>query len=941
MDVVARTRFTLLGPVRMWRDETEVEIRQPQLQALLASLLLREGDQVSAGTLIDDLWGSEPPSSASALIRTYVYKLRQLLGREGIASVGGGYALNRRTAAVDVYAFEQLLVRAREERGAGEPARAVKHYAEALALWNGTALFGLPGPYAQVQRVRLNELRLGAIEECLGCRLRLGLEAEVAAYLVPLIADNPLRERLRELHMLALCGMGRQTDALEIYRETTKLLRDDLGLDPGPALRDTHRRILTGDVESGGAPTESATARVPRAITPAQLPAALPRFTGRQDALRELIDAASAPGPGRPTVHLVHGMAGVGKSVFAVHAARLLAPQYPDGQIHVNLRGFDTEGSALDPLRVLGDFLPALGVRPDAIPAGLAARSALFNSVVAGRRILFVLDNARDAQQIRPLLPGAPTCRTIVTSRQRLTGLYATHQAHALDLPPFTADEAASYLAGVLGPDRLRAEPELAERIVERCAGLPLALAILAARAAHRSHPLGWLPTTGSTSGTLDPLVLGSDPAVNVRQVFSLSYASLPAERARFFRLLALHPGPQFTVHSAAATAGLTPQVACEMLTELADIHMMLEAQPGRFAFHDLVRAYALELSAREDDAEEREQAELRLLDHYVYSTRAADTRYMPGKRGIADLPEPLAGAQPREFASTQDALRWFDDENAALRFLLSWSAERHIDLHTWRLGWSLLIYQQWRSRTVEAWDTMQLSMQAAQRLGDPQITANVQVGLAFVESALDRSAESHRSLCKARDLELASGEDPPAVLARFHSRAGSMLESRQEYLAALPEHRAGLRLAVKTGNEAMLRLQLIRIAAAHAKLGHYRQAVSCGEAALRRMEKQRTESSGGIVGLGRVLDILGYAYHRIGLHSEADAYSSRAISELRARESTAWLAEALDHRGETLLASGDRKAAAAAWAESLARYKELDSPAAWSLRIRLAALRS
>ncbi len=259
----------------------------------------------------------------------------------------------------------------------------------------------------------------------------------------------------------------------------------------------------------------------------------------------------------------------------------------------------------------------------------------------------------------------------------------------------------------------------------------------------------------------------------------------------------------------------------------------------------------------------------------------------MPGKRGIADLPEPLAGAQPREFASTQDALRWFDEENAASRFLFSWSAERQIDLHTWRLGWSLLIYQQWRSRTVEAWDTMQLSMQAAQRLGNPQITANVQVGLAFVESALDRSADSHRSLCKARDLELASGEDPPAVLARFHSRAGSMLESRQEYLVALPEHRAGLRLAVTTGNEAMLRLQLIRIAAAHAKLGHYRQAVSCGEAALRRMEKQRTESSGGIVGLGRVLDILGYAYHRIGLHSEADAWYNlpRDLRAPRARE--------------------------------------------------------
>ncbi|MFF2328628.1 MULTISPECIES: BTAD domain-containing putative transcriptional regulator [unclassified Streptomyces] len=694
--------FTLLGPVRAWRGDAEVEVGHAKVRAVLACLLLRRGGRATTGQLIDDLWGIDAPASAEALVRTYVHKLRKGLGSpfaERIRSQDGGYVLDTDAVPVDLTTFEERVADARALRDQGDPVAAAALYRDGIALWNGPPLAGVPGPYAETQRARLEGRLLRAAEEWLACLVDAGQYAEAASELVLLIADHPLVERLRELHMLALYGGGRQADALAVFARTSRLLRDELGVEPTPALQETHRRILSGDLLLGRRPPAPGPGPAPTAeraapwFTPAQLPASLPRFTGRQDQCEQVAALArETAAHDTTTTCVIHGMPGVGKTTFATQVAHRVKSRFPGGQLYVNLHGVDNV-AALEPHDVLADFLSSLGVASSQLPASTEARAALYRSVVADRRILLLLDNARDIDQVRPLLPGSPGCLILVTSRSQIPGLTVAHQAREIHLGPFDDNEARAYLAGALGSRRVAAQPEAAGEIIDFCAGLPLALALATARTAH-------LPTTSLTQISeplrdvydgLDALALGKDPSENARVVFSWSYDSLTPENARLFRLLSLHPGPEITPKAAAVLARVPVSRAEVLLDDLNRVNLLGESTPGRYICHDLLRTYADELSRARDSAAERERAVERLLAYYVFSADAANSLITSSiRRQIVAVATHVPTVAPEQFADECEAVSWLEAELSVLIATVKWAADQGAGDEAWRLSWYL-----------------------------------------------------------------------------------------------------------------------------------------------------------------------------------------------------------------------------------------------------------
>ncbi|WP_234425839.1 AfsR/SARP family transcriptional regulator, partial [Streptomyces kebangsaanensis] len=475
----ATLRFGVLGPVRAWRGEEPLATGSPQQRALLAALLLREGRTATAAELIDALWGEEPPSQALAAVRTYASRLRKVLDAGVLVSESGGYAVRGLgEGALDLAVAQEWAARAEKARTAGDLCRAREVLGRALALWDGEALAGVPGPYAEAQRVRLEEWRLQLLETRLDMDLEQGCHAEAVSELTALTAAHPLRERLRELLMLALYRSGRQAEALAVYADTRRLLADELGVDPRPELRELQQRILRAD-PALAEPSSPAAEPAAAPVRPAQLPATVPDFTGRSSFVTELGEVLSSAEGRVMAVSAVAGIGGVGKTTLAVHVAHRARAAFPDGQLYVDLQG--TGPRAAEPETVLGSFLRALGTPDAAVPESLEDRAALYRSVLDGRRVLVLLDNARDAAQVRPLLPGTEGCAALVTSRVRMVDLAG---AHLVDLDVMSPEEALQLFTRIVGEERVASEREAALDVVAACGFLPLAIRIAASRLA-------------------------------------------------------------------------------------------------------------------------------------------------------------------------------------------------------------------------------------------------------------------------------------------------------------------------------------------------------------------------------------------------------------------------------------------------------------------------
>ncbi|KOV66218.1 AfsR/SARP family transcriptional regulator [Streptomyces sp. MMG1121] len=632
-------RFGVLGPVRAWRGAEQIGTGSPQQRALLAALLLREGRTATAAELIDALWGTEPPSQALAALRTYASRLRKILDPGVLVSESGGYAIRGLgEGALDLARAQELAARAEKARATGDLHRARDLLGEALGRWDGEPLAGVPGPYAETQRVRLEEWRLGLLESRLDMDLEQGCHAEAVSELTALTAAHPLRERLRELLMLALYRSGRQAEALAVYADTRRLLSEELGVDPRAGLSELQQRILQADPALAEPPSPAAESPAPT-VRPAQLPASVPDFTGRTafvDELSEVLGSASQSldaGGRVMAVSALAGIGGVGKTTLAVHVAHRARAAFPDGQLYVDLQGAGPRPA--EPETVLGSFLRALGTADSAIPDSMEERAALYRSVLDGRRVLVLLDNAKDAAQVRPLLPGTEGCAALVTSRVRMVDLAG---AHLVDLDVMSPEEALALFTKIVSEERVAAEREAALDVVAACGFLPLAIRIAASRlAARRTWTVSVLAAKlADERRRLDELQAGD---LAVKATFELGYGQLEPAQARAFRLLGLADGPDISLAAAAAVLDLPAEETEDLLESLVDTSLLESAAPGRYRFHDLVRLYARACAERDEQPPgEREAAMSRLLDFYLATAAQVYAMERPGDRLVDHL---------------------------------------------------------------------------------------------------------------------------------------------------------------------------------------------------------------------------------------------------------------------------------------------------------------
>ncbi|MEV0425793.1 BTAD domain-containing putative transcriptional regulator [Micromonospora sp. NPDC050495] len=652
--MTAPLSFALLGPVRAWRGGSEIDLGTRQQRLLLALLLARAGDVVSVAELVDLLWASDPPPSAVNVVHRHVGMLRRRfepdLPTRAAGSVlvrhGAGYRLRIDPESLDLLRFRRLVA----EAGTGPDERAVARYREALALWRDRCAAGLhAGGRTHPEFVAVDGERFAAVRAAADAALRAGRVDAVLPALRRAAEDEPLDEALRARLLLALAAAGRRGEALAAYADIAHRLADELGIQPGRELR-AARDLVGRDAAGGGGTPAAAAVRpepgvppagswpprpgVPPAGSwppgpawappshvevPAQLPADHPYFTGR----RAAVAAAERllAGDGRISALAIDGMAGVGKTALAVHLAHRLAARYPDGQLHADLRGFGPGDPVMTPTEALRGFLWSLGVPPPAIPAELHAQAGLYRSILAGRQVLILLDNCRDGEQLRHLLPGTGGSLVIATSRRRITALAGAQPLH---LGLLTGAEARDLLSRRLG-GAATAHPAAVDEIIARCGRLPLALALVATRGVGRPG-LSLPAVAGELAEAAGRLTGFGEARADLAAAFSWSYRVLTPGAARLFRLLALHPAGEVSADAAAALAGLPVRATRGLLAELA-AQRLIEPAAGRWRMHDLLRAYALELGEEQDDAAGRAAAVERLHDHRRLGGDGSDPR--------------------------------------------------------------------------------------------------------------------------------------------------------------------------------------------------------------------------------------------------------------------------------------------------------------------------
>ena len=930
--------FRILGPVQVSTSAGPVEFARRQQLDLLALLLLNADRVLPVSQIVDAMWGDRVPRTASTQIKNMVSALRGALvdGHQPLVTLDrhpAGYRLRISHGQLDVARFEALVAAARAADGPDAVAHKLRR---ALGLWQGAhALAGVRAVFVPTARAHLEEQRSTALEVLFDAELDRGKHAEIVAELTDAVADHPGRERLVGQLMTALYRSGRPTDALAAYRKARHTLAEEYGLEPGPMLRDLERQILVGDVALSAPPEvrsaasgTASTAASGRAATPvpAQLPPDVRGFAGRLAELARLdaLVPAMEREPKTVVISAVMGTAGVGKTALAVHWAHQVVSRFPDGQLYVNLRGFDPGGAAVSPSEAVRGFLDALGVPPERIPSGLDAQAALYRSLIAGRLVLVVLDNAVSAEQVRPLLPGTPGCLVVVTSRNRLLGLVGAEGAYPMTLDLMTPAEARELLTARLGRDRIAAEADAADAIAAQCARLPLALAMVAARAAiNPTFPLAALSAELSSH----------DSGTDVHTVFSWSYEQLGAPAARLFRLLGLHPGPHLAAPAAASLAGAPVPHARALLVELANAHLIAEHSPGRFSIHDLLRGYAGELAQRVDPDGERRSAVRRMLDYYLQTANRAALHLHPHRYQVELLaPDPYAVTD--DFDGHRRALDWFTVEHPVLVAAVEQAAAADLGTHAWQLASTIAPFLDRRGHWDDWAGTQYAALVCAERVGDRVGQAHAHSGLGLAHARRRDYELAHTHLRRA--LDLLRQLDDPIGLAYTHLRMSSVHERPGGYEDALHHAEEALALYRAAGHRAGSAQALNNVGWYHAQLGDAPAAiVHCEQSVALHREL------GDRQGTGHALDSLGYAYHRRGDHERAAAYYAESAEILRETGDRYFAAIALTHLGDTYCDAGEPHRARDAWRTARQILQELGHPDAEQLDAKLRAVTS
>ncbi|MEU1513340.1 BTAD domain-containing putative transcriptional regulator [Streptomyces sp. NPDC005811] len=994
-------RVTVLGPLRAWREGTELELGPPKRKALLALLLTQAGRPVLTSEIVEFLWRESAPDSAVNVVHRHIGVLRGTLGPV-LVRASGGYRLQLETEQLDLLRFRALRARAAESRRTGDDIAAVRHLLAALALWQGPVADGLP-PSLRAHPLfsRVEREYPDAVKEAVDAALQAG-DVHLERLLTPLrqaARAHPLDEALHARLVTALARTGHTSEARRAFEAVGERLDEELGLDPGPELTEAAARLHplpedrapwepTGSVsceptgpasrepagvapweptdpapwepadpasrEPAGpgsrqsarpAPLESAdpgaVSSAPSAAAPAdgvirtrpaQLPPDLGVFSGRKAemALARRLLPVAGPSARSVVISAIGGMAGVGKTTLAIHWAHEAAPHYPDGQLYADLRGFDPGGATVAPAQVLRSFLDALGVAAHDVPPTVEAQTALYRSLLAGRRVLVVLDNARDTEQVRPLLPGADGCLAVVTSRDSLSGLVAEGaRPIALDV----LDESASraFLVRRLGAERLAARPDAVRDIVQACAGLPLALAIVGARLS--MNPYGDLDVLAAELTEEDDrlgVLSAGDPATDLRTVFSWSYRALTPLAARLFRLLALHPGPEVSPGAAAGLLGLPPAEVRPALAELAGARLLTERFADRFHSHDLLRAYAGELLRTHDTEEEQVLALRRLLDHLLHSAYRAVAVLAPRQERPA-LTEPAAGAAPARFHDREEAAHWLETERAVvLAAVAHGPARAHAASRCWQLAATVELHLDRLGRWQEQLTLQSAALDAAERSGDRSGRAHAHRALGFVHGRLGDAAAAVRHLTVA--LELFGAVADRAGAARTQRYLAFQANRGGRYEDALAHYGLAHTLYTDAGSR-------IGQAQVHNEVGwthilrgdHARALVECRKAI--DLHQQLDDPNGEAA----AWDSLGYAHHHLAAHERAIECYRRALTLYRWLHDASLEADTLVHIGDSQEAAGDRAAAGTSWRQALRILERLDHPDARTVRERLA----
>jgi DNA-binding SARP family transcriptional activator len=920
--------FCLLGTLIVRQDGAIVSVQQGKQRALLAALLLKAGQVVPMDELAETLWSAAPPPSAAVTVRNYVKRLRHALreqGQDRIRAQRPGYLIAAEPDELDVTRFETLIGTAQEAARARSWNIAAEHAQAALSLWRGQPLADVYSDVLVLREVpRLEELRLRAAETLSDAGLHLGRHREVIADLERLAAANPLRERLHALHMLALYRDGRQAEALRIYQRAHQLLIDELGSEPGIELRRLHQQILAADpvltapgpargasaLASGDLPDESGGAGTPgtaedepghgRKAPLAQLPADVPDFTGRERYVRRLIDLLAGTGdglrPGAVRMVALTGPGGVGKTALAVHGAHAVASLFPDGQIYLNL-GASTPHpvTAADALaRLMRD----LGVPPADVPADESERAAHYRSRAAGRQLLIVLDDARDARQVLPLLPGTASVAVLVTSRSWLAGL----PGQLLAVDSLSHAEAWELLGSICGAHRVTADPAASALVLNACAGLPLAVRIAGSRLASRP---GWsiravANRLADEIHRLEELQIGD---LAVRATFQVSYAALPSatspadNTARAFRLLGLWPGPDISLEAAASLLGLNTEAAACLMESLVDIHLLQSITDRRYRFHDLIRVFASERANQDEAPSSRDQAIRRVLAWYLHTADAARIRLSRGQteRELQLFPA-HPWAVPLDFADVEAAADWSDIERSNTVAAVDLAYSRDMDAICAQLAsvtWPNFLRRPW-----DGWiSVLQTGIDSATRSGDTGARAWLLTylgagrivkgacaeAIGCLQTAIPLSRDARDLLCEAtailnlaialkdlRRFDEAIGQFEKTLAlhrALGSKHVGSVLMNMGMLLveAGRPEEGAGrmeeaLLALNQAGNRALESLAHSQLAGAYRQLGRAGEAIQWARSALEISQRVRDpyQETAGLQELGLAMAAAG-----------------------------------------------------------------------------------
>jgi DNA-binding SARP family transcriptional activator/tetratricopeptide (TPR) repeat protein len=896
-------RYRILGGLDVSTRGRRVDLSAPRDRVVLATLLLEPNRVVPVTRLVDAVWGTAAPTTARAQIQTCVSRLRRIVDDDVIRTEPAGYTVEATPADLDTLAFTQLVAQARAAVADGDLPLAQERFRAALGLWRGPALAGIDSAALVASATALDEQRSAAVEDCFDVELRLGLEGKLVGELTELVERHPLRERLCGQLMTALFRVGRQADALAMYRRTRDVLRSELGLEPGTELQELHQRILAGDPVLHSPP-----AGPPAAPAPCCLPRDVADFSGRRQEVAELVGAVpddlddQGDHVARPMILTVDGMAGIGKTALAVHVAHRVAGRYPGGQLFVDLHAHSDRPPVTSD-EALGLLLGQLGVDPARLPAALDERIGRWRSEVASRRILLVLDNAVDTAQVAPLLPGASASLTIVTSRRRLCGLDAVRP---VSLDVLSHADAAQLLARTIGA-RAVADRAATADVAELCGRLPLALRLAAARLTHRP--------TWTVLDLVDRLGRAEPPPVDltvegrsVSAAFGLSYRQLAPPEQRLFRLLGLHPAGTFGVPAAAALADAPLDEADRLLEWLVDAHLVEEPAAGRYRLHDLLREYAAGLAEVDP---ERTAAQRRLLQYYLHATAAATATWeQPESRDGLDFgpASPWAPALP----GRADGQAWLDVEwpnvVAATKLADALGWHRHTCLLT-RVLW---IYLFLRVLNDISLDLHQRALGAAQALGDVALTAMTHNYLASAYALLGQwwVAVDHleQALGGRRALADRSGE-----LVTLVNLVGAYCQ-RGPYQRAIEYGERALTLA------ATLDIQSARVMThvgnALRLLGRYDEAVAVQRHAIALTRNTDTFDS------GRSLSELGIIRQQLGQHRLAVDHLTRSVALKRQASFHTGACETMSFLGVSLVAVGRAEEGMARLREALAEAR-------------------